>query len=209
VRVVAIDGPSGSGKSTVSKALAERLGLEHLDTGAMYRGVAFAALRRGVDPSDPVAVARMVRDIELDVTADRVIVDGVDATAAIRSPEVTGVVSMVAAVPEVRAEMVSRQRQWILERDGGVVEGRDIGSVVCPDADLKVYLTARLDVRAERRHGEDVERDFERVAQQLVERDATDSNRADSPLVVADGALVVDTTELTVQEIVDRLASSL
>ncbi len=209
MRVVAIDGPSGSGKSTVSKALAERLGLEHLDTGAMYRGVAFAALRRGVDPSDPLAVAHMVKDIELDVSADQVTVDGVDATAAIRSPEVTGVVSMVAAVPEVRAEMVSRQRQWVLERDGGVVEGRDIGSVVYPDAALKVYLTARLDVRAERRHGEDTERDFERVAQQLVERDTTDSNRADGPLVVAEGAVVIDTTDLTVAEIVDRLAALL
>jgi cytidylate kinase len=201
VRVVAIDGPSGSGKSTVSKALAERLGLEHLDTGAMYRGVAFAALRRGVDPSDPAALARMVRDIELDVAPDLVTVDGVDATDAIRSPAVTGVVSMVAAVPEVRLEMVSRQRQWIVERDGGVVEGRDIGSVVCPDADLKVYLTARFDIRAERRHGEDADRDLEHVARQLVERDTTDSTRAHSPLTIPDGALVV--------EIVDRLAALL
>jgi cytidylate kinase len=209
VRVVAIDGPSGSGKSTVSKALAERLGLEHLDTGAMYRAVAFAALRRGIDPSDPAALARMVEDIDLDVGPDTVTVDGVDATAAIRGPEVTGVVSMVATVPEVRAEMLARQRRWIEVRGGGVVEGRDIGSVVCPDADLKVYLTARLDVRAERRHGEDTERDFERVAQQLVERDATDSNRAQSPLVVADGALIVDTTERSVEEIVDQLAALL
>jgi CMP/dCMP kinase len=209
VRVVAIDGPSGSGKSTVSKALAARLGLEHLDTGAMYRAVAFAALRRGIDPSDPAALARMVEDVELLVGADTVTVDGVDATAAIRGPEVTGVVSLVATVPAVRAEMLTRQRQWIAERGGGVVEGRDIGSVVCPDADLKVYLTARLDIRAERRHGEDSERDFDRVAQQLVERDTTDSTRAVSPLVVAEGALVVDTTELTVEEIVDKLAALL
>jgi cytidylate kinase len=209
VRVVAIDGPSGSGKSTVARALAERLGLEHLDTGAMYRAVAFAALRRGLDPSDPAALARMVEDVDLEVGADTVTVDGVDATAAIRGPEVTGVVSMVATVPEVRAELRARQRRWIAERGGGVVEGRDIGSVVWPDADLKVYLTARLDVRAERRHGEDTQRDFERVAQQLVERDTTDSSRVESPLVVAEGAVVIDTTELTVGEIVDKLAALL
>jgi cytidylate kinase len=209
VQVVAIDGPSGSGKSTVAKALAARLGIGHLDTGAMYRSVAFAALRRGIDPSDPVALARMVPDVELDLGDDVVMVDGIDATAAIRGPEVTGVVSMVATVPEVRTEMVQRQRQWIEDHDGGVVEGRDIGSVVCPDADLKVFLTARLDVRAERRHGEDLDRDYERVARQMVERDTTDSNRDASPLTVADGALVVDTSELSVEEIVDRLAALL
>jgi cytidylate kinase len=209
VQVVAIDGPSGSGKSTVAKALAARLGIGHLDTGAMYRSVAFAALRRGIDPSDPVALARMVPDVELDLGDDVVMVDGIDATAAIRGPEVTGVVSMVATVPEVRTEMVQRQRQWIEDHDGGVVEGRDIGSVVCPDADLKVFLTARLDVRAERRHGEDLDRDYERVARQMVERDTTDSNRDASPLTVADGALVVDTSELSVEEIVDRLSALL
>ncbi|HEY2330771.1 MAG TPA: (d)CMP kinase [Acidimicrobiales bacterium] len=209
MQVVAIDGPSGSGKSTVAKALAARLGIGHLDTGAMYRSVAFAALRRGIDPSDPVALARMVPDVELDLGDDVVMVDGIDATAAIRGPEVTGVVSMVATVPEVRTEMVQRQRQWIEDHDGGVVEGRDIGSVVCPDADLKVFLTARLDVRAERRHGEDLDRDYERVARQMVERDTTDSNRDASPLTVADGALVVDTSELSVEEIVDRLAALL
>lgn len=209
MQVVAIDGPSGSGKSTVAKALAARLGIGHLDTGAMYRSVAFAALRRGIDPSDPVALARMVQDVELDLGDDVVMVDGIDATAAIRGPEVTGVVSMVATVPEVRTEMVQRQRQWIEDHDGGVVEGRDIGSVVCPDADLKVFLTARLDVRAERRHGEDLDRDYERVARQMVERDTTDSNRDASPLTVADGALVVDTSELSVEEIVDRLSALL
>lgn len=209
MQVVAIDGPSGSGKSTVAKALAARLGIGHLDTGAMYRSVAFAALRRGIDPSDPVALARMVPDVELDLGDDVVMVDGIDATAAIRGPEVTGVVSMVATVPEVRTEMVQRQRQWIEDHDGGVVEGRDIGSVVCPDADLKVFLTARLDVRAERRHGEDLDRDYERVARQMVERDTTDSNRDASPLTVADGALVVDTSELSVEEIVDRLSALL
>ncbi|MGE3835776.1 MAG: (d)CMP kinase [Acidimicrobiia bacterium] len=209
MRVVAIDGPSGSGKSTVSKALAARLGLEHLDTGAMYRAVAFAALRRGIDPSDPAALARLVDDVQLEVGADTVTVDGVDATTAIRGAEVTGVVSQVATVPEVRNELRARQRQWIEARGGGVVEGRDIGSVVCPEADLKVYLTARLDVRAERRHGEDADHDYERVAQLLVERDTTDANRSESPLVVAEGAVVVDTTDRTVAEIVDQLVSLL
>jgi cytidylate kinase len=209
VRVVAIDGPSGSGKSTLARALAERLGLQHLDTGAMYRGVAFAALRRGVDPSDPAALARMVPDVELDVTDGTVTVDGIDATTAIRGPEVTNVVSQVASVAEVRAELRDRQRRWVEERGGAVVEGRDIGSVVYPDAELKVFLTARLDVRAERRHREQDEGDFDRVAADLVQRDTVDSTRADSPLLVPDGAVVVDTTDRTVDDVVAELLARL
>ena len=139
-RVIAIDGPAGSGKSTVSRAVADRLGLEYLDTGAMYRGVAFAALERGIDPGDTNAVAELARLIPLEVTGSVCVVDGVDATVAIRGPQVTVAVSTVAANPEVRAEMVTRQRAWVIERGGGVVEGRDIGSVVFPDAELKLSL---------------------------------------------------------------------
>src|SRR5687768_782059 len=142
MRVIAIDGPAGSGKSTVARALAERLGLAYLDTGAMYRGVAFAALRRGIDPGDDATVARMVCDVELRVDDGTVIVDGVDASIEIRGPEVTRAVSTVAANPAVREELRRRQREWATARDGGVVEGRDIGTVVFPEADLKAYLHA-------------------------------------------------------------------
>ena len=137
--VVAIDGPSGSGKSTVARTLASRLGLEYLDTGAMYRSVAFVALRRGLDPLDGDLMGRLARDVELVTDGGSVTVDGYDASIEIRGPEVTKAVSMVAAHPGVRTELVSRQREWIRTRGGGVVEGRDIGSEVWPDAELKVY----------------------------------------------------------------------
>ena len=136
MRIIAIDGPAGSGKSTIARRLATRLGLEYLDTGAMYRGVTFAALRRGLDPADDADVARIVADVELEIGQDVVLVDGVDATIEIRGPEVTRAVSLVAANPEVRAELVRRQREWAAERGGGVLEGRDIGTVVFPDAEL-------------------------------------------------------------------------
>jgi cytidylate kinase len=206
VRVIAIDGPAGSGKSTVAKALAARLGLEYLDTGAMYRAVTFAALRRGVDPAEQDQVARMVVDLELEVSPERVVVDGVDATIEIRGPEVGRAVSIVAANPAVRAEMVLRQRAWVAERDGGVLEGRDIGTVVFPDADLKVFLTADPEVRAQRRSKEVRDLDYETVAADLARRDALDQGREVSPLVEAPDAFVVDTTGLAVDEIIDVIA---
>ena len=185
MRVIAIDGPAGSGKSTVAKALAARLGLEYLDTGAMYRSVTFAALRRGIDPSEAEQVGRIVGDIELEVRADGVTVDGVDATIEIRGPEVSRAVSIVAANPAVRAEMVRRQREWVAARDGGVLEGRDIGTVVFPDAELKVYLTADPEVRAQRRPKEVTDLDYETVAADLARRDALDQGRDVSPLAEA------------------------
>ena len=207
MRVIAIDGPAGSGKSTIAKQLATRLGLEYLDTGAMYRGVAFAALRRGLDPSDHDDLARIVRDIELEVGEGVVTVDDVDATIEIRGPEVTRAVSLVAANPAVREEMVRRQRDWAQERGGGVLEGRDIGTVVFPDADLKVYLTARPEVRAERRSKEVEDLSYETVASDLARRDALDQGREASPLAEAEGALVVDTSDLSVAEVVEALVA--
>lgn len=207
MKVIAIDGPAGSGKSTIARRLASRLGLEYLDTGAMYRAVTFAALRRGLDPGDRADVARIVGDIELAVGPDGVVVDGVDATIEIRGPEVTRAVSLVAANPDVRTEMVRRQREWAGERGGGVLEGRDIGTVVFPDAALKVYLTARPEVRAERRSKEVAELSYETVAADLARRDALDQGREASPLAEAADALVVDTSDLGIDEVVEDLAA--
>jgi CMP/dCMP kinase len=209
MRVIAIDGPAGSGKSTVARALATRLDLEYLDTGAMYRGVTFAALRRGIDPSDVEVVARIAGDTELDLRPDCIVVDGVDATIEIRGPEVSRAVSVVAANAEVRREMVRRQREWAAARGGGVIEGRDIGSVVFPDAELKVYLTADPEVRAQRRAGEVTDLDYETVAADLARHDALDESREVSPLTTADGSLTLDTTGLGVDEIVDLLVGEL
>lgn len=209
MRVIAIDGPSGSGKSTVARTLATRLGLDYLDTGAMYRAVAFAALRRGLDPDDGPSVSALVEDIELVPDGPNVTVDGVDASIEIRGAEVTSAVSFVARNPAVRTAMVRLQRSWIAEHGGGVVEGRDIGTEVWPEAELKVYLTADLAVRAARR-GEEVGRsDTGAVASELVRRDTIDSSRAVSPLTQADDAVVVDTTDCTIDDIVELLLGRL
>lgn len=202
--VIAIDGPAGAGKSTVGRALAERLGLEYLDTGAMYRAMTFAALRRGVVEGDLDEVAAMAPDVDIQVLDDRVTVDGVDATAVIRGREVTEAVSQVAANPTVRAVLVERQREWVGERGGGVVEGRDIGSVVFPDADLKLYITASPRVRAERRVME-IGGDVSEVEASIIERDRKDSSREHSPLTETDDAIVIDTSGLTVDEVLDRI----
>jgi cytidylate kinase len=206
VRVIAIDGPAGSGKSTVARQLARRLGLEYLDTGAMYRGVTFAALRRQIDPADAERVAELARVVEMEVEETGVRVDGVDATIEIRGPEVSRAVSIVAANPAVRTEMVRRQREWAHKRGGGVMEGRDIGTVVFPDAVLKVYLTARPEVRAERRAAEVIGLDYETVAADMARRDALDSGRDTSPLRQATDAFELDTSDLTIDEIVENLA---
>ena len=193
MRVVAIDGPVGSGKSTVAQAVALRLGLDFLQTGAMYRAVALALLQRGGE--DAASVARAV---VIDV-GERVTIDGEDVTDAIRSPDVGRAVSEVAANPDVRGELVRRQREWAVEHGGGVVEGRDIGSVVFPDAALKVFLTATPEERARRRDDES--------ADDVRRRDLVDSTRAASPLVVADGAVVVDSTGRGIDEVVDEIVA--
>ena len=202
LRVVAIDGPSGSGKSTVARAVAQQLGLDYLDTGAMYRSVAFACLRRNIDPDELEPVGRVAEQVDLSVVDGVVTVDGVDASIEIRGPEVTRAVSAVAANPHVRKEMVRRQREWIESHGGGVVEGRDIGAVVWPDANPKVYLTARLAVRADRRHKEVEDLEYDTVAADMATRDTLDSTREASPLNQADDAIVIDTTDHTVDEVV-------
>jgi CMP/dCMP kinase len=185
--------------------VAAALGLDYLDTGAMYRSVAFAAIRRGVDPEDTATVAELARDLELEVGDGWVTVDGVDATIEIRSPEVTRAVSVVAANPDVRRELVSRQREWAAAHGGGVIEGRDIGSVVFPDAPIKVYLTAAEAERAARRSQEMLDLHYDQVAADIARRDHVDSTRMASPLRVAPDAVRVDTTDRGVEEVVQEV----
>lgn len=210
--VVAIDGPAGAGKSTVGRAVADRLSLRYLDTGAMYRAVTFAALRRGLDPADEDDVADLSETVDLSVDSGPdgtvVIVDGVDATIEIRGREVTSAVSAVAANSRVRSELVRRQRRWVADHDGGVVEGRDIGSVVFPDAALKLYVTASPRVRAERRVAE-IGGDVSEVEASIIERDRKDSTRSDSPLTEANGSVLLDTSGLSIDEVVERVLAML
>jgi cytidylate kinase len=208
VLVIAIDGPSGSGKSTVARAVAERLDLDHLDTGSMYRSVALAALREGIDPEEGDEVARLARRLRIEV-GERVTIDGVDATEDIRGDDVTRAVSAVAAHPDVRRELVRRQREWATSRAGGVVEGRDIGTVVFPDARLKVFLTADPEERARRRTGEMEGADQSAVAADMERRDRHDATREDSPTTAADDAVVLDTTGMSVDEVVEEVLSRL
>jgi len=208
--VVAIDGPSGSGKSSTSRGVAARLGLRYLDTGAMYRAVTWWMLRQGVDIGDPSAVAGRVDEPEIlsgtDPLGPTILVDGVDVGLAIRSDEVNVAVSPVAAVREVRERMLELQREII--GDGGiVVEGRDIGSVVAPDAEVKVFLTADAAARARRRALEEGGTDVDATRASLLARDQIDSGRTASPLVMAEGAVHVDGTAYTLEEVVDLIVS--
>lgn len=199
--VIAIDGPAGAGKSTVGRAVADRLGVGYLDTGAMYRAVTFAVLRRGVDPRDDEGVLGVAQTVEMTVGEERVMVDGVDATREIRGREVTSAVSSVAANPAVRSLLVDAQRSWVVSRGGGVVEGRDIGTVVFPDADLKLFVTASPRVRAERRVAE-AGGDVDEMEASIIERDRLDSTRETSPLAVDPAAVTLDTSGLSIDEVV-------
>ncbi|MFT3715330.1 MAG: (d)CMP kinase [Gordonia sp. (in: high G+C Gram-positive bacteria)] len=212
VKVVAIDGPAGTGKSTVAGLLADRVGATMLDTGAMYRAATLAVLRAGVDPSsEQVGTIVDAADIRLDVSGDDapvVFLDGEDVSTQIRSDEVTAAVSAVSANPEVRRKLVQLQ-QAHADDEFLVVEGRDIGTVVFPNAALKVFLTATSQARAERRHRQNVESgrpsDLTEVLESVNRRDHLDSTRAVSPLRAADDAIVVDTSDLTLEQVLDRL----
>ncbi|WP_222272446.1 (d)CMP kinase [Modestobacter marinus] len=209
---VTLDGPSGTGKSSVARDVATRLGAAYLDTGAMYRAATVAVLDAGVDLDDPEGIARAVAaaDIEIGTSAETEVVrvDGEDVAARIRGTEVTRAVSPVSAVPAVRRLLVERQRALVAAADAVVVEGRDIGTVVLPDATLKIYLTAAPEVRAERRAGQlgvtDPAR-IARIAADLRRRDEHDSSRADSPLRPAADAIVVDSTGLDRAAVVERV----
>ncbi|MGY1832018.1 (d)CMP kinase [Geodermatophilus sp. SYSU D01180] len=209
---VTLDGPSGTGKSSVARAAATRLGAAYLDTGAMYRAATVAVLDAGVDPEDAEAVARVVAGarIEVGTAADteRVEVDGTDVAVRIRGAEVTRNVSAVSAVPAVRRQLVDQQRALVAAADAVVVEGRDIGTVVLPDATVKVYLTAAPEARAQRRAaqlGLSTPDEIADLAADLRRRDEYDSSRADSPLRPAADAVVVDSTDLDREGVVDRI----
>jgi cytidylate kinase len=208
--VVAVDGTSGSGKSSTSRGVAERLGLRYLDTGAMFRAMTWWMLRQGVDVTDAAAVAARCGEPEIlsgtDPAGPAILVDGIDVAIAIRSDEVNAAVSHVAAVPEVRALLLELQRD-VIGRGGIVVEGRDIGSVVWPEAQVKVYLTADAGARAARRAAEEGGSDHDVTRQSLLARDRIDSGRATAPLVLADGAVHVDTTSHTLDEVIDLVVS--
>jgi len=205
-RVIAIDGPAGSGKSTVAKLVADKTSLPYLDTGAMYRAITFGVLERGIDPADWTAIDQALPVIDLDLRADAVMVDGIDATHAIRGIEVTNAVSAVSANPTARAAMVGLQRQWVDKTGAGVLEGRDIGTVVIPDAALKVYVTASVAERA-RRRALQTGADIAEVEADLVRRDKADSEREDSPLRAAVDAVTVDTTSSSIDEVVDTIVN--
>ncbi len=202
--IVAIDGPAGAGKSTIAKALAKRLNLRYLDTGAMYRAVTFAALTRKIDLHDEHMVADIAKTSVMLIEDDLINIDGMDATVEIRGVEVTRNVSLVAMNSLVRTELRNRQRLWASEHDGGVVEGRDIGSVVFPDATLKVYLTASPIVRARRRVAQSGG-DIDQIAAEIAERDQRDSSRLDSPLTKTSDSVKVDTSDKSIEDVVIQL----
>jgi cytidylate kinase len=203
--VIAIDGPAGAGKSSVARGVADALGFTYLDSGAMYRCAALAALERGVDLDDPDAMGALASSLEIDLDGDRVLLDGRDVSAAIREPETSAAASRVSIHPLVREAMVARQRRLI---DGGryVAEGRDIGTVVSPDSPLKVFLTATPEERARRRAAQTGEDEADVLAAQR-ERDARDSTREHSALRAADDAVELDTTGLTLDEVVARVVA--
>ncbi len=208
--VIAVDGTSGSGKSSTSRGVAERLGLRYLDTGAMFRAMTWWLLGQGVDVRDTAAVAALAGRPRIasgtDPLAPTITVDGVDVSVEIRSAEVNDAVSPVSAVPEVRARLLELQRETI-GAGGIVVEGRDIGSVVWPQAEVKVYLSADPDARAERRAAEEGGADLARTQESLLERDRIDSGRATAPLTMAAGAVHVDSTHHTLAEVVDTIVA--
>jgi cytidylate kinase len=212
-KVIAIDGPAGSGKSTVARGVAAALGLPTLDTGAMYRATALAALEAGVDLADADAVAAVARAARVTVEDGRTMLDGRDVSREIRGPRVTGAVSQVSGHPAVRAVLVERQRAWVAQHGGGVVEGRDIGTVVLPDAPLKVFITARDEVRAARRQRDEADAQrtvaTDAVRDSLNQRDRADGTlgRATRPEDAAPDAVVVDTSDVTAEAVIADLVA--
>jgi cytidylate kinase len=210
--VIAIDGPSGVGKSTVSRAVATALELAYLDTGSTYRAATLAVLAAGVDINDEQAVLEVVRSHAIDYVASGVVLDGVSVAQAVRTDRVTSNVSAISAHPKVRSEIVEIQRDWVARHGGdAVVEGRDIGTVVFPDTPHKIYLTARPEVRAARRAGDEEAggATIAEIAVALRARDSADSSRAVSPLRPADDAAIIDTSDIGIEEVVNTIVDSI
>ena len=209
--IIAIDGPSGSGKSTLGRMLARELGLLYIDTGSMYRAVALAVIESTVKETDDVAVGKLAERIDIDFAGDpdslRVTLDGLDVSERIRKEDVTNISSIISTIPAVRRAMVERQRE--LGRRGAVLNGRDIGTVVFPNADLKFFLTAALEERAERRLAEEREHNpastYEQTLVDITERDRRDTTRADSPLIAAADAIMIDSTGQSIAEVFQRM----
>ncbi len=209
--VIAVDGPAGSGKSSVCRGVAQRLDLRYLDTGAMYRAMTLAVLRAGIDPRDAPGVCGLLPQVQLSICTDpkapAIALNGDDVTAAVRGADVTAAVSAVSAVPEIRSAMVDAQRaevaKAVFDNVGIVVEGRDIGSVVLPDASVKIFLTADPQIRAQRRAAETDGAEVATTAALLQARDAHDAGRQASPMTQAPDAKVVDTSALSLSEVID------
>ena len=206
MRVIAIDGPAGAGKSTVARQVSTATGLRYLDTGAMYRCVALEVQNTSTDPNNADAVGKIARDVKVVIERDAAKLNGVDVSTEIRTSEINAIVSIIAAHTPVRDAMREQQRQWIQAQKGGVVEGRDIGTVVFPDAILKVFLTASPEVRAERRVGQ-TGGDIKAVAASIAERDHLDSTRLDSPLRPSLGSVIVDSSNRSVEEVVAEIVA--
>jgi cytidylate kinase len=211
--IIAIDGPSGAGKSTLGRLIARELNLLYLDTGAMYRAAALAVIESGVSTTDEQAVARVVKQADINLEGDpdslQVMLNGRDVSQKIRSEEVSHSASVISTISEVRRTLVNRQREMGQRAGGVVLDGRDIGTIVFPQADIKFFLTAAPEERAQRRYDEDrlKERDatFEETLADINTRDRRDSTRNDSPLVIADDAIVIDSTELSIEEVFGRM----
>jgi cytidylate kinase len=204
VSVIAIDGPAGAGKSTVARRVAEQIAVPYLDTGAMYRCVALQCLRQGIDANDVEEVAKIANEIHISLHEATVGLNGEDVSEEIRTSEVASIVSLIAVHSPVRDAMRSQQRQWIQQMGGGVIEGRDIGTVVFPNADIKIFLTASPHERAKRRVAQSGG-DLEDVAAGIAERDRIDSTREDSPLVPAEDSILVDSTGKSIDDVVNEI----
>ena len=204
--VIAIDGPAGAGKSTVAKLVAEATGLPYLDTGAMYRCVALQSVRTGISSTNEQAVAAIAETVDITLDGAQCCLNGEDVSQEIRSSDIAAIVSVIAAHTPVRTAMRSQQQRWIKQHNGGVVEGRDIGTVVFPNADVKIFLTASPEERASRRVGQTGGL-LSEIARNIAERDRIDSERLDSPLRPADDAIVVDSTGRTIEEVVGLIVS--
>ncbi len=211
---IAIDGPAGAGKSTISKKVASELGYVYIDTGAMYRTVGLKAVRSGIDTKDAKGVESILNGIDIDIRHEgveqHIYLDGENVSDKIRTPEISMAASNVSAIPAVRVALVDMQRK-LAENHDVVMDGRDIGSFVLPDAEIKIFLTASAEARAKRRYKELIDKgesvSFEEVYNDMVQRDKNDSTRAVSPLVVAEGASVIDTSDLNLQESVEAVIS--